>query len=69
MVTAGSPDVPAPLVDQLRDGGRMVIPVGGKEEQVLRVIERRGSRVLVQDDRACVFVKLVGTHGWGESKS
>ncbi len=66
IVTAGAPDVPEPLVSQLADGGRLVIPVGPRQIQDLVVIRRRGDSVQQSMGEACVFVPLVGEHGWVE---
>jgi protein-L-isoaspartate(D-aspartate) O-methyltransferase len=66
MVTAGSPDVPAPLVDQLKDGGRMVIPVGERYSQTLLKIVKTPEGAVKQRSIPCVFVPLIGNHGWKE---
>lgn len=65
IVAAGAPQVPQPLLDQLADGGRLVAPVGGRFSQRLVVCTRRGGHVHHQDGIACIFVPLVGDHGWG----
>jgi protein-L-isoaspartate(D-aspartate) O-methyltransferase len=64
LVSAGAPEVPAPLVEQLADGGTLLIPLGGKDEQVLVSIERRGTEVIRRDIAPVRFVPLLGTHGW-----
>jgi len=64
LVTAGAPDVPAPLVEQLTDGGRLVVPVGPRETQVLKVVQRRGQRTMVSELKGACFVPLIGRHGW-----
>jgi len=66
LVTAGAPSIPKPLVEQLKVGGIMVIPVGEKKSQrLLRV--RRGARGFAQEDlKECQFVDLVGEHGWAK---
>ncbi len=65
MVTAGGPQVPRPLVDQLADPGRLVIPVGGaRRDQTLVLVEKQGGRVTETAKGGVVFVDLVGTHGW-----
>lgn len=66
MVTAGSPDVPAPLLDQLKDGGRMVIPVGDRYGQTLLKILKNPEGAVTQRSIPCVFVPLIGNHGWKE---
>ena len=64
LVTAGAPQVPQPLTDQLADGGRLVIPVGSPREQGLVIIERRDTELVQRSGEACVFVPLVGRFGW-----
>jgi protein-L-isoaspartate(D-aspartate) O-methyltransferase len=66
LVTAGAPEVPAPLVEQLTDGGRLVVPVGPRETQVLKVVERRGDKIFTGELKGACFVPLIGRHGWGE---
>lgn len=63
LVAAGAPDVPAPLTDQLAEGGRLVIPVGGQDVQELRRITRRGTTLQTTRHTGCRFVDLVGAHG------
>lgn len=64
VTTAGAPDVPPALKEQLRDGGRLVIPVGGRFSQELLVIRRAGDNFSVRDAGGCRFVLLAGKHGW-----
>ncbi len=64
IVTAGSPKVPQPLLDQLRDGGRLIIPTGNKVSQDLIKITKREGRYIQEDLGGCRFVNLVGVHGW-----
>jgi protein-L-isoaspartate(D-aspartate) O-methyltransferase len=66
LVTAGSPEVPEPLVEQLADGGRLVVPVGPRETQVLKIVERRGERTFAHELKAACFVPLIGRYGWEE---
>ena len=65
LVTAGSPTVPTPLVEQLADGGRLLIPLGDREEQTLTLITRRGTELERRDIAPARFVPLVGKFGWG----
>lgn len=64
LVTAGAPEVPSPLYNQLRVGGRLVIPVGDEQSQELQVIVKREGGPKVIDAGGCRFVKLVGDAGW-----
>jgi protein-L-isoaspartate(D-aspartate) O-methyltransferase len=64
LVTAGAPAVPPGLADQLADGGRLVIPVGGTTLQDLLVIERTEGRFRETARGACAFVPLLGSGGW-----
>lgn len=64
MVTAGGPEIPRPLIDQLADQGRLVIPVGDQNLQVLQLVEKNGDEIVVHDLERVRFVDLVGEHGW-----
>jgi len=64
IVTAGAPVIPKNLYDQLADGGRFVIPVGGEESQTLKIITRCGKEYLEKSISGCRFVKLIGEDGW-----
>ncbi len=64
IVTAGAPDVPKPLLDQLTDGGLLVIPVGGQDSQELLKVERSGNAFRKSKMGGCRFVDLIGDHGW-----
>lgn len=64
MVTAGGPQVPPALIEQLADGGRLVIPLGGETEQVITIVTRSGDRVIETPTLGCRFVKLIGKEGW-----
>ncbi len=66
VVTAGAPRLPAGLLPQLADGGRLVCPVGDAEEQKLIVVRRCGDRYEKQSLDACRFVPLTGEEGWFE---
>jgi protein-L-isoaspartate(D-aspartate) O-methyltransferase len=67
LVAAGAPSVPTPLLAQLAEGGRMVVPVGGVENQDLRLIERSHDIFRTITLEPCRFVPLLGVHGWKES--
>jgi len=67
LVAAAAPSVPAPLLAQLADGGRMVVPVGGVENQDLRLIDRNQDTFRTTMLEPCRFVPLLGAHGWKES--
>jgi protein-L-isoaspartate(D-aspartate) O-methyltransferase len=64
LVAAAAPSAPQPLLDQLADGGRLVIPVGGRGFQHLEVWERIGQEFTRRDNLAVAFVPLRGEHGW-----
>lgn len=64
MVTAGAPSLPKPLIDQLADNGRMIIPVGDRYSQELIKIVRNGKRLEQKSLGGCRFVNLIGIHGW-----
>ncbi len=64
LVTAGSPDIPAPLIEQLKEGGRMVIPVGERFGQTLLKIVKTPQGPVIERSIPCVFVPLIGNHGW-----
>ncbi len=71
IVTAAAPQVPEPLKEQLSDGGRLVVPVGGRMGQMLERWRRKGDDFDCERIAPVAFVPLVGDHGWesGESKS
>jgi protein-L-isoaspartate(D-aspartate) O-methyltransferase len=64
VVGAAAPDVPQPYAEQLAEGGRLVIPIGTREEQVLSVFTKRGGQLERRDVAPVRFVPLLGTHGW-----
>ncbi len=64
LVTAAAPAIPAPLVEQLADSGRLVIPVGTAENQELRRLRKSGDQTTVETLYGCRFVPLVGRYGW-----
>lgn len=65
VVSAGAPRIPAMLLDQLADGGRLVVPVGTGENQILTRVRRTGNDYLVTEDTRCRYVDLVGRYGVG----
>lgn len=68
LVSAASPKVPEPLVEQLADGGKLVIPLGGMEEQDLVMFTRRGQELIRESILPVRFVPLLGMHGWREER-
>ncbi len=66
LVTAAAPAPPPPLLEQLADGGRLVLPVGGRGGQVLQVWQRHGDAYDHEDISYVAFVPLRGAHGWNE---
>jgi len=64
MVTAGAPSLPEPLMDQLADNGRMVIPVGDRYTQELIKVTKKGENLEQESLGGCRFVDLIGIHGW-----
>ena len=64
IVTAGCPQIPPPLADQLAEGGRLVIPVGERYRQTLTVARKVDGKIMVDSSIGCVFVPLVGKYGW-----
>lgn len=66
VVTAGAPAIPEVLIDQLIEGGRLVVPVGNQHAQELVKIYRDKDNIRQTNLGGCRFVKLVGEHGWKE---
>jgi protein-L-isoaspartate(D-aspartate) O-methyltransferase len=64
LVTAGAPAVPERLLEQLAEGGRLVLPVGPEDGQVLLAYERHGDQYRSRKLCDCRFVKLIGQAGW-----
>ena len=64
LLTAGAPQVPQPLIRQLRIGGRLVAPTGPPAGQLVVAVDRLASRTVETPGLACRFVKLIGRHGW-----
>ena len=66
MVTAGAPHIAKPLIDQLADNGRMIIPVGDRYSQELIKVIRKGKDLEQKSLGGCRFVNLIGAHGWSD---
>lgn len=64
IVTAGGPRIPEPLIAQLADPGRLVMPVGGQDVQELQVVDKRDGNITVTTIEQVRFVDLIGAHGW-----
>ena len=64
IVAAAAPQIPQPLADQLAEGGRLVAPVGSRAVQTCIVAVKREGELTIQESIGCVFVPLVGEHGW-----
>ena len=64
IVTAGGPRIPEPLIAQLADPGRLVMPVGGQDMQELQVVDKRDGSITVATIEQVRFVDLIGAHGW-----
>ncbi len=64
IVTAATPEVPGPLLEQLAEGGRLVAPVGGRDYQELLKVVKRDGRLLRESHGAVMFVPLIGEFGW-----
>jgi len=64
LVTAGGPKIPEPLVQQLADPGRLVIPVGNQQEQELQLLTKKDGDISIRTIEQVRFVNLIGIHGW-----
>jgi protein-L-isoaspartate(D-aspartate) O-methyltransferase len=69
LVAAGGPEIPQPLVSQLKIGGRLVIPIGvdQKQQNLVRVIKTEKG-IQTEDLGPCAFVPLIGEHGWQQGR-
>jgi protein-L-isoaspartate(D-aspartate) O-methyltransferase len=65
LVGAAAPGVPQALLDQLAEGGRMLIPIGDRDEQTLTLFEKTVDGIRSEEITACTFVPLLGRFGWG----
>jgi len=68
MITAASPKIPLPLIEQLKENGKLILPLGESFSQVLTLVEKKKGKLESIDVCGCVFVPLVGKHGWGNKK-
>ncbi|HEX2202185.1 MAG TPA: protein-L-isoaspartate(D-aspartate) O-methyltransferase [Longimicrobium sp.] len=68
LVAAGGPEIPQPLLDQLAEDGRMLIPVGTREAQRLVLVRRRGGAFEHEEVLDCTFVPLLGRFGWADER-
>jgi protein-L-isoaspartate(D-aspartate) O-methyltransferase len=68
LVTAAAPSVPQPLLEQLAEGGRLVIPVGPSDHQELLLLEKHKGRTTQVSLYACRFVPLIGRYGWRQGE-
>lgn len=66
IITAGGPEIPSPLVDQLADSGRMVIPVGNQEVQELQLLTKNEDGIKIERRDKVRFVDLIGKYGWSD---
>jgi protein-L-isoaspartate(D-aspartate) O-methyltransferase len=66
VVSAAAPMIPQPLLEQLRDGGRMVIPVGPADAQELKLVRKQQGHTVIRNLEGCRFVPLLGAQGYGE---
>lgn len=65
LVAAGGPEIPEPLVKQLKVGGKLVIPIGeARKSQMLIRVTRKAMGTTVENFGPCAFVPLIGEHGW-----
>ena len=64
LVGAAAPCIPKPLLEQLADPGRMVLPIGSAQTQMLVAVEKRRGVISRREIASCLFVPLIGRHGW-----
>jgi protein-L-isoaspartate(D-aspartate) O-methyltransferase len=64
IITAATPEIPAPLLEQLAEGGRLVAPVGTRDYQELMRLVKREGEIESTSFGGVVFVPLIGEHGW-----
>jgi protein-L-isoaspartate(D-aspartate) O-methyltransferase len=64
LITAATPQIPQPLIDQISDGGRLVVPFGGRDIQELIRISRIQNKIIESHHGGVRFVPLIGAYGW-----
>ncbi|WP_136795256.1 MULTISPECIES: protein-L-isoaspartate(D-aspartate) O-methyltransferase [Desulfosediminicola] len=64
IVTAGGPEIPTPLLDQLADSGRLIMPVGDQNVQELQLVKKIDDKIRIDRLSSVRFVDLIGEHGW-----
>ncbi len=64
IVTAASPNIPLPLIEQLKENGKLILPLGESYSQILTLIEKKKDVLNSTNICGCVFVPLVGRYGW-----
>lgn len=69
LITAATPQIPQPLIEQLAEGGRLVAPVGGRDFQELIRLRRVQNRIVESSHGGVRFVPLIGTYGWSGEDS
>lgn len=68
IITASSPKIPLPLIDQLADNGKLILPLGESFSQVLTLVEKKEGKLKSIDVCGCVFVPLIGKYGWSNRR-
>ena len=66
IITAASPRIPLPLIEQLKESGKLILPLGETFSQVLTVVEKKKGKLESIEVCGCVFVPLVGKYGYRE---
>ena len=64
IITAASPQIPLPLTEQLRENGKLILPLGESFSQVLTLVEKKKGKLEFMDICGCIFVPLVGKYAW-----
>lgn len=64
IITAASPIIPDPLIEQLNETGKLILPLGGSMGQILTKLEKKGNEIITKEICGCVFVPLVGKYGY-----